>query len=212
MSATNSRGHRDLLAGRRRRRARRGLSHHADARRRTGARMTISIRWLKQARRHRPRRARHARADQAHPRTRHAERDDRARAGRQVRSRSACKQARQGVAGPRRARSRQGRDHARRATSSSERRWRWPMGVHASSTKPQLHRRRHRLWREAQHPARARRHRRQDHRAARDARRRKKRSRTNPTACCSPTAPAIPPRPASTPRRKSRNWSIAACR
>ena len=45
--------------------------------------------WLKRARHHRPLRHRHPRADRADPREGHAQRRDRARAGRQVRSRRA---------------------------------------------------------------------------------------------------------------------------
>ena len=115
-------------------------------------------RHLAQAPQHRgPGRHRHAPPDAPHPRERHAERRHRPRRDRHVRYRSAEKRSRK-LARPRRHGPRQRRD---RAPNLDARRNALGLGQRLRrATKTALQRRRHRLRREAQHPALAGQHRR----------------------------------------------------
>ena len=89
--------------------------------------------------------------------------------------------------------------------------WRWNEG-YGRRDPSSLPCRRHRLWREAQHPARARDRRLQAHGRCPRRRPRKRCWRGSLTACSCRTARAIPRRPASMPCRRSGSSSTRACR
>jgi hypothetical protein len=121
------------------------------------------------ARHHRPLRHRYARADRAHPRQGHAQRRHRPCARRQVRSRRAEEGGRR-LARHRRHGPRARRDRGASATTGTRRRGSSAKAT-ASGDRAEISRRRHRLRRQAQHPAPAGRGRLQgDGRAGDDAR------------------------------------------